>query len=332
MLTLANGDRLSGTLRRVADSVWVFAYRGTDMTVPVDSVAAFLAPQPLGVRLADGTVVAAVITPAADSFALMLTLPDGTQRAVVPGELAAVGAPNDLAALVPVSIGWFSPLGRFWSGSGSVGFSDQRGNTRALGLAASLELQRKTARDREDLGFGVSREQGTVPGGALETTASKAYAFLQIDLYFNGRVFGTVATRQERDRFQDLALRSTYTAGIGLQLLSTTPADLRVNASVGRRREDYFTAATTAVPILGAGVAYRGQLGPVRVAARIDWSPNAGDFADYRLRSNASATARLYKGVGSRVETLVEYNSRPLPGIRTYDVQTRLTLTYAFGR
>jgi putative salt-induced outer membrane protein len=171
-----------------------------------------------------------------------------------------------------------------------------------------------------------------VPGGAFETTASKSYAFMQVDLYFNRRWFGTVATRQERDRFQDLALRSTYTAGIGFQVVSTTPLDLRLNASAGLRREDYFTAPTMSVPILGTGAAYAGQLGPVRLAARVDASPNAGDFADYRIRSNASVTARLYKGVGSRVETLVEYNSRPLPGIRSYDLQTRLTLTYAFGR
>jgi hypothetical protein len=123
-----------------------------------------------------------------------------------------------------------------------------------------------------------------------------------------------VATRQERDRFQDLALRSTYTAGIGLQLLSTTAADLRVNASAGLRREDYFTAATVSVPILGAGAAYGGRLGPVFLAARFDWSPNAGDFADYRVRSTASATAKLYKGLGSRVEALGDTAADPSPG------------------
>jgi putative salt-induced outer membrane protein YdiY len=331
-LTLVNGDRLSGTLRRIADTVWVFAYRGTDVRVPVDSVASFVAPQPIGVRLADGTIAAAMVTPAREARALEVALADGARRIIAPHELNAVGPADHLAALVPVTIGWFSPLHRFWSGSGSIGFSDQRGNTQALGLALSVEVRRKTARDREDLGFGVSREQGRVAGAGLETTASKGYAFLQVDVYFSRRWFGTATTRQERDRFQDLALRSTYTAGLGFQVVSTAPLDLRVNASAGLRREDYFTAPTMSVPILGAGIAYAGELGPVRVAARVDGSPNAGDLADYRIRSNARATARLYKGLGTRIETLVEYNSRPLPGIQPYDVQTRLTLTYAFGR
>jgi hypothetical protein len=172
VLTLANGDCLRGTLRRVADRAWVFAYRGAEVKVPVDSIASFTAPQAIGVRLADGTVGAAVVAPTSDSLALELSLADGTRRTITPSALAAVGRPDDLAALAPVAIGWFSPLDCFWSGSGSVGFSDQRGNT----------------------------------------------------------------------------------------------------------------------------------------------------------------TAKVYKGLGSRVEALGEYSSRPLPGIRPYDLQTRLTLTYAFGR
>jgi putative salt-induced outer membrane protein YdiY len=277
-------------------------------------------------------VAAAVVSHARGERALELALSDGTRRTITPGDIAAVGSPDDLAALVPVAIGWFSPLDRFWRGSGSIGFSDQRGNTRAFGLALTVDVQRKTARDREEVAFGISREQGTIPGGELETTASKGYGFVQLDFYFSRRWFGSAVMRQERDRFQDLALRSTYTTGVGFQVVSTTSADLRVNASAGLRREDYFTAPTMSVPILGAGAAYAGQLGPLRVAVRVEGSPNAGDLADYRIRSNASATARLYKGVGSRIEALLEYNSRPLPGIRSYDLQTRLTLTYVFGR
>jgi putative salt-induced outer membrane protein YdiY len=332
VLTLTSGDRFTGTLHRVTDKAWIFAYRGAELTVPVDSVRTLTAPQPIGVRLADGAVAAATVAPTPDSLALVLTLADGTRRTIPPAGLVAVGPPDNLRALVPVVIGWFRPLNRFWSGSGSAGFSDQRGNTRALGVALSIEMDRKSPRDRQHLGFGLSREQGTAAGGQLETTASKAFAVLQIDLTFSGRLFGTVLTRQERDRFQDLALRSTYTAGLGLQLVSTEAADLRVSATGGLRREDYYTAATTSVPILGAGAVYGGGVGPLHLAARFDWSSNAGDIADYRLGSTASVTARVFKGLGARVEARGEYSSRPLPGLRSYDMQTRLTLTYAFGR
>jgi putative salt-induced outer membrane protein YdiY len=331
VLAVANGDRMHGTLKRVTDSTWVFAYRGADLKIRVDSVVWFAAPQAVGVRLADGTIGAAAIAPTPDSLALALVFADGTRRRVAPRELVAIGPPNRLALLRPVAVGWFTPLDHFWSGSASLGFSDQRGNTRAFGLGLSLELLRKTARDREDLGFGLSREQGTVQGDGLQTTVAKSYGFLQIDLHFDPRLFGTVATRQEYDRFQDLALRSTYTAGLGLELVSRSTADLRINASAGLRREDYFTAPTTTAAIAGAGATYGGHLGPIRVSARLDWSANTADFGDYRLHSGASATARVYKGLGARVEALYEYNSRPLPGIRHYDLQTRITLTYAFG-
>ncbi|MGH7699778.1 MAG: DUF481 domain-containing protein [Gemmatimonadales bacterium] len=329
-LVLANGDRLSGTLKRVADGIWVYTYAGTDLRIPVPRIAAFGAPEPIGVRLADGTILAARVAIRADSTVLRPA--DGAAHVVRPTDIAAVGRADDLGALEPVPLGLFTPLHRFWSATGNLGFSDKRGNSRARGVTVGVELVRQTPRDRLTLAAGVTREETALGDSAFQTTVSKAFALFQADVFVSPRFFLSAATRQERDRFQDLELRSTYTAGFGWQAIQTGTADVRFNLQGGARREAFFTNSASRTAILTAGSALRRRLGPVELAWRLDWAPNAGDFADYRVVSNASATVGLVKGLGVRVDALNEYNSRPRPGVENHDMLVTTTLTYAIRR
>ena len=55
-VTLRNGDRLSGTLKRIDGPTWVFAYGGEDVRLPVAEVTGLASSAPIGVRLDDGTI------------------------------------------------------------------------------------------------------------------------------------------------------------------------------------------------------------------------------------------------------------------------------------
>lgn len=67
-LTFAHGDRLTGELVRVQDSNWVFKYQGQKVTIPTADVQTFTAPEPIGIRLTDSTVVVATVRPVADGL------------------------------------------------------------------------------------------------------------------------------------------------------------------------------------------------------------------------------------------------------------------------
>jgi putative salt-induced outer membrane protein YdiY len=357
VLTLVGGDRLTGQLLRIADGTWVFRYRGREIALPAEAIAGFDSRGAIGLRLQDGSILAAAVAPLegaeargvagavaagaagvaqargpSGAAALQLTQADGTTRVVSPLALVAVGPADRLHDLEPVRIGLFSPLTRFWRATGSAGWSDQSGNSRARGIALSLELERKTLRDRLSLGGGLNRVSSRPPGGVFTATVEKAFGYVRADLYLGPQLFVFAQTRQEHDRFQDIALRSQYTGGLGFQAVAEQATDLRFWSSTGLRYETFVAngAAQEAVGVVGGSLAQR--VGPAALSWRVESTPSLGELADYRVRSDASLTSKLFAGVGIRLSAVNEFNSRPRPGVKQHDMLLSTTVTYSVGR
>jgi putative salt-induced outer membrane protein YdiY len=329
-LTLSSGDRLSGRLVRIADSTWIFRFAGTDVKLPAHDVTALTTTTPIGVRLADSTIGAATVAPG--PAGLVLTFGDGSVRTVSPAELAAVGDPEHLEALRPRHIGLFTPITRFWHATGSVGLSDKSGNSTARGVALSLDVERKTPRDRITAGFAMQRQSSQPPGGTYEATVERYFGYLRADVYLNARFFTFAQTQQERDRFQDVALRSTYTAGLGLQAVSTKQTDLRFWGSAGLRHQSFFTAPNDATAVGVAGYSLSQGLGPATLAWRFEATPSLEELSDYRFRSDASISTSIVLGIGLRLGAVNEFNNRPQPGVKKHDMLLTTTVTYSIGR
>ena len=328
-VVLTDGDRLSGRVTRIEAGRWVFRFGNGEAKIPPRQIAAFTAPEPIGVRFADSTIAVVTLQPSDDL--LRATFLDGSTRLVTPAEIEAIGSPDDLEALRPIRIGIFSPLWMFWGASGSVGFSDQSGNSRARGIAGELEIQRRSPRDRITLGGGINREFRENDDGDLVTAVAKYYGSLRFDLYFLPRFFAFAATLQERDRFQDLDLRSNYTAGFGFQFIGTRTTEMRLSVSSGIRVENFLDNGRTTAAVLNSSGDVKEKLGPLMFDWKIAWTPNIQDLGDFRARSNATLTAAVYAGLGFRIGLLNEYNSRPRPGVEKHDMLFTTTLAYTVG-
>ncbi len=333
-LTLTNGDRLTGTLRRIADGTWTFRvpFGDADAMIPADQIAAFAAPEPIGVRLTDGTIAAVTVRPAPASQSLTLTFEDGSTRQVAPTAFAAVGAADALAALEPEEIGIFTPFARFWGATGSVGFSDKSGNSRAQGTAIALEIRRRAPRDRIKFTAGITQERSEDANGDLELTVSKFYGSLRTDVFFTSRLFTFVETRQERDTFQDIDLRSTYNGGLGVQIVTTPTTDLSFSGSGGTRVENFTSGGSETVAVLRSGADFRQRLGPATFDWALSFDPRITDFSDFQFRSQASVTTTVYKGLGVRLGLLNEVDGQPRPGVEKHDMLVTTTLTYSIGQ
>ena len=112
VITLENGDRISGTLRAVVDGAWRFSFLGSEQEIPAAEILSVTSEVPFGLRLSDGSIVTATFAEAED--AIRLNFDDGTSTTVSPSDIVAIGPPDDLAAVAPLEIGLFSPLLRFW--------------------------------------------------------------------------------------------------------------------------------------------------------------------------------------------------------------------------
>lgn len=327
---LENGDRLSGRLERIEAGTWTFIHSGGEVKIPAATIAEFSAPSPIGVRLADGSIFAATVT--TTGGALRLSGTNGIGRTVTPGDIVAIGDPANLTGLEPVHIGYFSPFGMFWGATASLGFSDKSGNSRSRGLSLALEAGRKSPKDRLTFKVGLAREEARLQGDEFETTVEKYFGSLRLDVFFGPTFFLFGVTRQERDRFQDIDLRSNYQAGLGYQIIATDLTDLRWFASGGVRVENFTTGGSQSTGVVAAGVGFRQALGPVVLNWTGDWSPSVESFRDYRFMSDASLTTTIYKGLGFRVGLRNEVNNKPRPGIQKHDMLWTTTLTYSIGQ
>jgi putative salt-induced outer membrane protein len=333
-LTLVNGDQLTGNLIRIDNGTWVFDYGGMNLEIAVANVATFTAPEPVGLRLADGALLAATVQPVAGG--LRLREADGTTRTVATADLAAVGAPDALDALRPVAIKLLSPFLRFWRATASFGLSIKDGNTNTRSGTFYLDMERATTLDRLSLTVQLSQDHDRVDGDSLVQTAGKYIGTLRYDVYPLPKLFVFGSTRQSRDRFKEIDLRSFYTAGLGYQFIQQAKLDLRSSVGAGVRHEKFFLSGGTvdSSKTVGTGsldAAFRAVLGPFDYDLRGVYAPVLNDFNDYQLVAITGLTARVIAGLGFRVQLLFEYDNTPTAGSGKHDTELTTALTYTLG-
>ncbi|MFB3111056.1 MAG: DUF481 domain-containing protein, partial [Gemmatimonadales bacterium] len=283
-MTLRNGDRLTGLLERIDGDSWVFSYSGQSVTIPAARIVGFSSGDPIGVRLEDGTIAAVTIAGTPGGGRLLLTPSTGAPpRTVTPGQIAAVGSAADLGALIPPHVGFFTPIAKFWVANLAFGFSDKSGNSRARGVSTTLDVERRTSRDRITLGLGLNRESSQIADGDFEATVSKYHGSLRLDVFFNRRFFVFGGTRQERDRFQDIALRSTYNVGLGYQAVAKDDTDLNFSFAGGVRRESFISAGSETAGVATVASKLRHDFGPAFILWQLNFSPKVEDVEDFRL-------------------------------------------------
>ncbi len=328
ILTLQNGDRFSGTLKEVSGGDWVFTLGGADVRIANSTIVGFTSTTPIGVRLADGAIAATTIS--AVPGGLQITV-GGATRTVTPDQIEAVGAADDLEALEPVEIGFLSPFGKFWALDLGIGFSDKSGNSSSRGFSGTMDIERRTSRDRLTLGFGFLKESAEGASGVLEPTVNKFIGNLRLDVFAGARFFVFGGTRQERDTFQDIALRSTYEGGLGYQAVANDETALDFSVALGTRRENFISAGTTSSSVSTLATQLRNDFGFATLLFKADYSPKLSALEDFRFVSEASLNAPLIAGIGFRIGGLFEHSSRPQSGIEKNDLLITTLLSYTLG-
>lgn len=334
-LTLTNGDQLSGALVRIADGVWVFKYAGKDLEIAAADVVSFAAPDPVGFRLADGTLIAATVTTVGGG--LRLRAADGATRTVAASDLAAAGSPDDLAALREVQVKLLSPFFKFWNITASLGVSIRNGNTNLRGGSFYLDMTRATDLDRLSLlvsatqSYDRETSSGAADSGQIVQIAGNYLGALRYDIYVGSRFFAFAATRQSRDRFKDIDLRSFYNGGFGYQFIATDKVDLRSSLGAGVRYEKFTFDSTSTVPVGSLDGGLRAALGPFNYDLRSVYTPSFEQFSDYQLLTITGLTAKVIAGLGLRIQLQWEYDNTPAPGTKKSDTEVSTALTYTLG-
>lgn len=331
-VVLSDGDQLTGTLQSIDGGTWVFDFRGQEVGVPAGDIVSFTAPDPVGFRLSDNSVVAATVAPAPGG--LTLGLADGTTRTVTPADFEAAGDPADLEALQEVELGYFTPFGSFWALSASLGAVTKGGNSENSSFNLRFDIDRTTSRDRLALGFLLTEERSRVSESeGTELTAQKYIGNIRAEVFPWTKVFLFGENRYTRDRFADIDLRVNLNLGSGVQFVSTDKTDLRGALGLGARHED-FTSDTPSTTLAtgNANAQWVQKFGGFTFDWAVDFTPALEDFADYQVLSDTNLTATLIAGLGFRVGLLLQYDNTPTPGTDSTDTTLTTSLAYTLGR
>jgi len=172
----------------------------------------------------------------------------------------------------------------FWSGKIQVGLVGRAGNSNQEDLNALLFLRRQTVRTRLDLNY--KSNFGRVEG---EQNINNHDGTLRFDYIIASGFFVTPASANLfSDRFQNIALRSNITAGVGYFITRRKRVEWQVKLTGGYQSTRYVSveegadgkqAGGVAIPSTSLDIDLTGSLELVAdYSANIDFSPRKNSF------------------------------------------------------
>ena len=220
-----------------------------------------------------------------------------------------------------------------WSGEGELGGFQSSGNTRSVGVLASLALKRQgidwshAIRLRAD----YQRQNGS-------TSREAFLAAYEPRWEFDEDIFAYGLAQYERDRIQGFYSRSYLSVGLGYQVVNSSRIKLSAKAGPAYR-VTHLTDDTTVSRIAGlVGLDFDWQMfDRLKLTQDVEALAETGGAATIVIDS-ANTTINLVTGLDlrvsdrlrSRLSYQLEYDSNPPVGALGTDTTTRASLIYGF--
>ncbi len=299
---LANGDRVTGTVVRLADGELVIAAEwGGEIAIDWGQVAVLDTDGPFAVVLDDGTELVGALRPAdppAPAGALSV-VPEGQVEpvAVERATVVAILAPDRPAVE--------------YQGHVAAGLVAAEGNTETESLYLEGEVVRRTEWNRYTVGG-----QGARSEDDGRETADNARAWIGYDRFLTERLYLAADALFARDEFQDLALRTALSLSAGYQVLDTGRTALSAELGASYVDEDFDRSPDDSYPAARWAV----DLGHQIVVDRVElFHAHEGLLGleasdDLLLRSRTGLRFHLFEGFIAATQVNLDYDESPAPG------------------
>ena len=310
-----NGDRLTGTIKRVDDgSLTIKTDVAGEVVVEMKDVATFATSAPAELHLTDGTV-------------LRQQVEAGEAGEVVTRESAAVSGqhiPLDRIATVNPGYGQ-------WKGSISAGGLITRGNSDTESANVAAEAVRRTETDRFSLAgqyiYGRQKDED----GTRHTTANAWRAVGKYDYFITEKVYPYGSVTAERDQVADLDLRFIPAAGVGYQWVESDPLNLFTEVGIAWVYEDFSNAPSE--QHVAARLAYHVDYSPhsaVTLFHDLEFLPSLEDINDFNSYTDAGLRVSLLASLFSELKFEWRHDASPAPGAEQNDFRYILSLGWTF--
>jgi len=312
---MKNGDRLTGTVKTTRDKKLILktSYSG-EIGIALADIQRVVTDKPVSVTLDDESKLTGI-----------LSSPDGAGMRIaadVDQEAQTVSIANIAAIAIP------EIPGVKIKGSSNVGLDMNRGNTDQDTYHVDAESIFRWADDRVTLGGSGDLEKSNGEKTSQQATLGGKYDhFMSKQWYlYSGLGF-------EHDKFADLTLRTTLSAGSGYQIYETDRTNLSIEAGPAYIWEDYDKSEDDDYAAAHWGLRFDHYLVEAwKLQAfhkhTLDWSLE--DASAYLFKSATGLRIPIFDSLQATVQVNFDRNNNPAPGAKKDDYEYLLTGGYAW--
>ena len=312
---LKNGDRLTGTVKATTDGKLIIetSYSG-EIGIKIADIQRVVTDKPVSVTLDDESQMTGI-----------LSSPDGAEMRIA-ADVDAVQQPLPMAHIVAISIPEIP--GVKIKGSSNVGLDINRGNTDQDTYHVDAESIFRWPDDRVTLDGSGDLEKSNGDKTKQQATLGGKYDhFLGEQWYlYSGLGF-------EHDKFADLTLRTTVSAGSGYQIYETDRTNLSIEAGPAYIWEDYDTSEDDDYAAAHWGLRFDHYLLKAwKLQAfhkhSLDWSLE--DASAYLFKSATGLRIPIFDSLQATIQVNFDRNNNPAAGAKKNDYEYLLTGGYTW--
>lgn len=313
-ILLKNGDKITGQIvSKADDKIIVNTSFAGEIKINWNAVAKLTTDAPITVKLADDSVLKGAL----------VSSEDGTIQ--LNAEELLKTEPIPLTAIVAINPPAPEPYKTKYTGVANIGAYRTTGNTDNQSVHLDAEMVVRRENDRLTVGAAYNQAEDS---GVQSAKNSLAYA--KYDVFFNEKWYAFGNTLFEKDRFQDLKLRSVIGAGLGYQFWETEMSALSLEAGPSYANEDYYTAEDKDFATGRWALDYHQWL--YQKTAQFFHNHEGlvpfSDTGDIYIRSRTGIRIPLISQFTITTEVDVDYDAKPADGNKKTDVRYLFNLGY----
>ena len=312
---MKNGDRFTGAVKTTKDGKLIFetSYSG-EIGIGLADIQRVVTDKPVSVTLDDETQMTGV-----------LSSPDGAEMRIA-ADVDAVPQPVAMAQIAAISVPEIPGLKI--RGQANAGLDINRGNTDQDTYHVDAESIFRWPDDRVTLGGSGDLEKSNG-----DKTKQQAALGGKYDHFLNKKWFIYGGLAFEHDKFADLTLRTTLSAGSGYQIYETERTNLSIEAGPAYIWENYDNSENQDYAAAHWGLRFDHYLleaWKLQAFHRhtLDWSLE--DSSAYLFKSQTGLRIPIFDSLQATVQVNFDRNNNPAENAKKNDYEYLLTGGYAW--
>ena len=316
VLTLRNGDRLSGEVVRLKDGALNFktGYAGI-LNVPAEEVVGLTTDKVVTVRYISGGY----------KTGRLITSYGGTVQ--IEGLQGGYGDAISMDAIAEIHPGRQIPRGFRWSGRVNIGAIQRSGNTDTRNLHGDTAIRGRSEEDRLRFEGSINKEFNDD-----ERTQDDFTVFAQHDHFVSKSIYFFTNATVNRNEPQDLTLRTIIGTGGGWQVVESDQTNFSLEAGPSYVNEDFETGDDRDFLAGRWAVDFDRYLWDefVQLFHNHQGTFDIEDTGNAFIESSTGFRFPLGRGFNLTAQADVAWDSEPEPDVSSVDKTYLLTVGYSW--